>query len=127
MTEVAVPAKTRIGNENVRKETHARLIPVAHMPGLDGLRGVAILSVIIFHVLNTAPHSSLLENVITHTANIGWVGVDLFFVLSGFLITGILIDERSSQRYFRTFFSRRALRIVPVYAVFLLFNLWLAP
>jgi len=97
------------------------------LPGLDGVRGLAILSVIVFHTPGIAATGSTVGKVITHIANLGWVGVDLFFVLSGFLITGILIDERDSPSYFRTFFSRRILRIVPVYVVFVLFSIWLAP
>ena len=69
----------------------------------------------------------LLHRLLAHANALGWAGVDLFFVLSGFLITGILLDERSRPRYFRTFFARRVLRIVPVYVAFLLFSMWVAP
>jgi peptidoglycan/LPS O-acetylase OafA/YrhL len=99
----------------------------AHLPGLDGLRGLAILSVILFHTPGIAANGSIAGKVVMHIANLGWIGVDLFFVLSGFLITGILIDERESPTYFRTFFSRRILRIVPVYVAFILFSMWVAP
>lgn len=102
-----------------------------HVPALDTLRGLAILGVVLFHSLAFAPaatpHDSLLKRLGSHAFDIGWSGVDLFFVLSGFLITGILIDERSSPVYFRTFFARRILRIVPVYVAFMLFSLWLSP
>jgi peptidoglycan/LPS O-acetylase OafA/YrhL len=99
----------------------------AHLPGLDGVRGIAILSVILFHTPGIAATGSTIGKVVSHVANLGWIGVDLFFVLSGFLITGILIDQRDSPSYFRTFFSRRFLRIVPVYVAFVLFSIWLAP
>lgn len=107
-----------------REQPFAR--PVAHIPGLDGIRGIAILAIIVFHVPN-APHGRFLNSIVGHAANLGWMGVDLFFVLSGFLITGILIDTRSSEGYFRTFYARRALRILPVYVVFLCFWMWIAP
>jgi len=98
-----------------------------HLGALDGLRGVAILSVILFHSLSSAPQKSLLDKIVVHLASLGWTGVDLFFVLSGFLITGILIDQRLRPKYFRTFFARRVLRIVPAYAAFLIFMMFIAP
>jgi peptidoglycan/LPS O-acetylase OafA/YrhL len=84
------------------------------MPALDGLRGIAILLVLAhgFDVIQTrgGPGHGL-----DIALDVGWIGVQLFFVLSGFLITGILLDTRSSPRYFRTFWIRRALRIFPLY------------
>ncbi len=69
-----------------------------------------------------------LDSTVATMTNTGWVGVDLFFVLSGFLITGILYDATSSPSgYFRAFYGRRALRILPVYFGFLAVLLWLLP
>jgi peptidoglycan/LPS O-acetylase OafA/YrhL len=88
----------------------------ARIQELDGLRGLAILLVLIVHFISqegsTAPHSfpSYLQRIVA----MGWTGVDLFFVLSGFLIGGILMDVRSPT-YFRTFYIRRFFRIVPIY------------
>jgi peptidoglycan/LPS O-acetylase OafA/YrhL len=88
----------------------------AHIPALDGLRGAAILSVMIFHYFDalTSESSGILGH-IHSVVTLGWTGVDLFFVLSGFLIGGILLDVRSSPRYFKTFYLRRIYRIVPLY------------
>lgn len=93
-----------------------------HIPQLDALRGIAVLTVIGYHGLHLAPHLHL--NVVLGT---GYVGVDLFFVLSGFLITGILIRTKDSANYFRNFYARRALRIWPVYYVLLLFTFVVLP
>jgi peptidoglycan/LPS O-acetylase OafA/YrhL len=88
-------------------------------PAFDGLRGVAILAVFYCHYGPIAdPH---LQRWFT------WTGVDLFFVLSGFLITGILYDSRNSPSYFRVFYARRALRIFPLYYGFFLALLLLTP
>ena len=81
-----------------------------HIDSLDGLRGVAILLVFFFHYLPRNPHSPL-----SWLASLGWSGVDLFFVLSGFLITGILYDTRGSCNFFKAFYARRALRLFPLY------------
>ena len=95
------------------------------MPELDALRGVAVLLVLLFHGL-TYPFGDASRTGTTGAAHwlmrlstIGWIGVPLFFVLSGFLITGILLDEKRSPRFFRDFYVRRALRILPAFAAVL--------
>lgn len=82
---------------------------------LDGLRGIAVLAVMVQHYLSWLPATG---------ARHGWLGVDLFFVLSGFLITSILIKMRCQENYFPVFYGRRALRIFPVY--FLMLAIYLA-
>lgn len=103
---------------------------VAHLPGLDGLRGIAILAVLLHHFCTPNYPQGLPEGgvhgavvkLIYRVLNLGWWGVDLFFVLSGFLITGILLDAKGSSHFFRNFYARRSLRIFPLYyGVLLLF------
>src|SRR6476620_6207780 len=102
--------------------------PAGHLPALDGLRGIAILLVMLLHFAPYAPGlqspTVLLDRLYLGLAGIGWMGVDLFFVLSGYLITGILYDTKGSKHYFRQFYARRFLRIFPLYytalAIFLL-------
>jgi peptidoglycan/LPS O-acetylase OafA/YrhL len=93
-----------------------------HTPALDGIRGIAILLVLVHHFTLFDPITSV-GAWLGFVALLGWSGVDLFFVLSGFLITGILIDARTSDRYFISFYARRTLRIFPLYylVVFLCF------
>lgn len=84
---------------------------------LDGFRAIAVLMVLVHHLFYGWPTPALsrLPGIIRAPLGRGWLGVDLFFVLSGFLITGILIDSRESEHYFRNFYTRRVLRIVPLY------------
>jgi peptidoglycan/LPS O-acetylase OafA/YrhL len=89
----------------------------AHVPELDGIRGVAVLAVMLLHFYSsqiTTPHSTF-ELIAGRITGFGMWGVDLFFVLSGYLITGILWDTRGTKRYFQTFYMRRTLRIFPLY------------
>lgn len=93
-----------------------------HVPQLDGIRAIAILSVVACHVWLTLDYPTL-----HRVMSAGWAGVDLFFVLSGFLITGVLLDARSDSRYFRNFYGRRILRIWPLYYLVLAFILFAWP
>ena len=106
--------------------TETRLANSGHLPALDGLRGVAILLVMLVHFVIFEPRPGV-ENLITHLTKGGWTGVDLFFVLSGFLITGILLDAKGSPTYFRAFYGRRVLRIFPLYYAYLAVVLLLLP
>ncbi|HEX8913357.1 MAG TPA: acyltransferase [Humisphaera sp.] len=105
-------------------------------PGLDGLRGIAILLVMWGHFAPTlTPGETAWSRWTANLLNAGWAGVDLFFVLSGFLITDLLlrakagrpgVDPPSAGRYFGCFFARRALRIAPLYlAVLAGVTIWL--
>jgi peptidoglycan/LPS O-acetylase OafA/YrhL len=92
-----------------------------HIQSLDGFRGLAVLLVFIFHAANTTHLTSPIFATAGWLGRGGWMGVDLFFVLSGFLITGILADSIDKPRYFSNFYVRRTLRIFPLfYGVFLL-------
>jgi len=87
---------------------------LSHMPAIDGLRGVAILLVLLHHFTPVASGSHFTRRMI-ETLHVGWVGVDLFFVLSGFLVTAILLRTRTLPDYFLNFYARRTLRIFPLY------------
>jgi peptidoglycan/LPS O-acetylase OafA/YrhL len=107
------PLETKLTNSS----THGRIL------ALDGLRGVAILLVVVWHYFYFYPDpnhhpTALLPRLYVYFERCiasGWSGVDLFFVLSGFLIGGILLDVRTSPSYFGTFYLRRFFRIIPVY------------
>lgn len=87
-----------------------------HYPALDGLRGIAILLVVFYHNFGFINYFFF-----------GWLGVDLFFVLSGFLITNILLNTVDKTNYLRNFFLRRILRIFPLYYAVLIICFFLIP
>lgn len=102
------------------------------IPALDGLRGIAILLVMVHHFTFSEPtltayQPTLIDARIGSVLFFFWTGVDLFFVLSGFLITGILLDTRGSEKYFTTFYARRTLRIFPLYYLVLFLALVVLP
>jgi peptidoglycan/LPS O-acetylase OafA/YrhL len=91
------------------------------MPQLDALRAFAILAVILHNAgaKGLENPAGVLVKLVEFAATTGWVGVQLFFVLSGFLITGILVDGRGDSHQLRNFYMRRVLRIFPLYYAFL--------
>lgn len=88
-----------------------------HVKSLDGLRGLAVLLVIAHHISLSLGHHMWFFKVLLFIANLGFLGVDVFFALSGFLITGILLKSKhhSALNFFGGFYYRRALRIFPLY------------
>jgi peptidoglycan/LPS O-acetylase OafA/YrhL len=93
-----------------------------HIKALDGLRGLAILLILFDHLFWSNTHTgNRVFDLINAIRSSSWVGVNLFFALSGFLITGILFETLGDSNYFKTFYARRTLRIFPVYYGFLLF------
>jgi peptidoglycan/LPS O-acetylase OafA/YrhL len=92
----------------------------ARIKSVDGLRGLAILLVLLYHSVFHVRVANHQVNWLLSLGSMAWSGVDLFFVLSGFLIGGILIDARESPSYYKTFYARRAYRILPLYFAVLL-------
>jgi|HubBroStandDraft_5_1064220.scaffolds.fasta_scaffold16138_3 peptidoglycan/LPS O-acetylase OafA/YrhL len=105
---------------------HGLIRPV--MPELDTLRGIAVLGVFFLHAFSWqygGLHFGSLGRFFLSATQPGWIGVNLFFVLSGFLITGILLDSKGNPYFYRRFYTRRALRILPAYYSLLLLLLLL--
>jgi peptidoglycan/LPS O-acetylase OafA/YrhL len=103
-----------------KNDSNDRQLPLLrpHMPELDTLRGIAVLGVIFYHglywVRDLSPYKPW-QRISLAVMSPGQFGVNLFFVLSGFLITGILLESRNRPDYYRRFYYRRALRILPAY------------
>lgn len=99
-----------------------------HIPALDGVRGFAAASVFVLHYGGGAQSSFLPLRVLGVASHMGWAGVSLFFVLSGFLISGILWDSYHKAGWWRRFYVRRSLRIFPLYylAITLAFAYWIS-
>ncbi len=87
----------------------------SHIPALDGLRGLAVLMVFVYHYGGGMQSSVRAMRVFGMINKGGWCGVTLFFLLSGFLITGILWDSKGEPHWWRNFYARRTLRIFPLY------------
>jgi peptidoglycan/LPS O-acetylase OafA/YrhL len=98
------------------------IYPPTRNRGLDGLRGVAVLWVIGYHLFGRQPMHPAIEAVpgIGRLLSFGWLGVVIFFVLSGYLITSQLVKERGQPGYWRSFLVKRTARILPAYALLLL-------
>jgi len=89
--------------------------PMSRVPVLDGIRGIAILLVLWYHFMPEIAVPVRAIEWLKKTIYWGWLGVELFFVLSDSLITGILLDAKASPNFFRNFYARRILRIFPLY------------
>lgn len=114
------------------EQAMAARAPTGRILALDGVRGVAVLAVLIYHFSGIpaaglgAPTGFYKEWL--RFSGVGWAGVDLFFVLSGFLITSILYDAKGpALAFFRNFYARRVLRIFPVYYALVIFMLFVLP
>jgi peptidoglycan/LPS O-acetylase OafA/YrhL len=97
------------------------------IPALEGVRGVAILAVLGHQLCIDGYPGAHAVRLFLLPFQAGWWGVQLFFVLSGFLITGILLDTRRAENYWSSFYVRRGLRIFPVYYLLLLGTFVIAP
>lgn len=101
------------GTSRAEGEPKTRHLGRGHIAALDGLRGIAVLGVMSTHLFTG--DTTRLPRLLMIPLSFGVAGVDLFFVLSGFLITGILRDSLGDAHYFRNFYGRRVLRIFPLY------------
>ncbi|HKO51792.1 MAG TPA: acyltransferase [Polyangiaceae bacterium] len=124
MMEVSADQKrSELATSGIEPPRQPRL---RHVDQLDGLRGLAIVFVMLFH-MNAVPPVGRAARLWSWLCGNGGLGVDIFFVLSGFLITGILLDALQRPHYFRNFYARRVLRIFPLYYAVLIFAFLILP
>jgi len=122
--DVSAPLRT----PKVEPRTGGSGEPSKPLPALDGIRGLAIIWVVLHNTTDLLPPTLHgLSHVLAFVVHPGWIGVQLFFALSGFLITGSLLDAQRASNYFRAFYARRALRILPLYYAVLILLLIVAP
>lgn len=88
---------------------------LGHIRELDGVRGIAVLAILLLHFYDPVAAANPFGSTVTGIIRLCAGGVDLFFVLSGFLITRILVASKDASNYFRVFYARRILRIFPLY------------
>lgn len=125
VTLAFAPHRRRRGMTVLISESPASTLS-ARIPVLDGIRGLAILLVMLHHQ-TLLESSARLDSLFASIMGMGGSGVDLFFVLSGFLITRILLAAREQPHYFRNFYARRTLRIFPLYYAVVAFSLLVLP
>lgn len=105
----------RVADKKIRINDHDRIRQ------LDGIRGLAIVLVLLHHLaVGRVWNIPWFDSLCTAISS-GWFGVDIFFVLSGFLITGNLLERKGKPHYFRNFIVRRGLRVMPLYFGYLIF------
>lgn len=114
MTEISDAASV-VADHGVVQANHLARNSYSRVVELDGIRALAIWMVMLTHALVAFPYPETINRTFFLIVGHGWLGVDLFFVLSGFLITGILLDAKGKPDYFKTFYARRFLRIMPLY------------
>ncbi len=111
LTAIREDRTVQTSPQEARPELHYR----GYIPELDGLRAIGLCLVLIDHFWPEG-----LSSIVFQLGNAGWIAMDSFFVMSGMLITGILLDSLHKPRYFRTYYARRSLRIFPLYYAVLL-------
>ena len=121
MSSAAVPVEIDVPGGSPGDHPVTRFVR-GHVPLLDGVRGLAVLLLLSHQlVLDVLPDAGAptSDRLLDRLMQPGWIGVQLFFVLSGFLITGVLLDTKGRGGYFRSFYGRRVLRIFPLYYLLL--------